>query len=161
MIRDFIQASKEAIEYYNVDLSKIPEDDRLYYWPWSKKYLDEINDDMARGAFDSMLQMLDIMEVPKGTYSDDRLRNFVAMYTRRGEIVSTLSDTLESLRDKNEFIDESYARLQEYNNRLVETLLELANWPIHGDNQTAKDMRIVASSVVDPAKVKFMQPLLD
>lgn len=159
MTRNFNEAAKEAMDEYNVDLTKIPEDDRLDNWPWSKKYFDKIDTDMAKGCFVSMIQMLDLMGVPKGSYSDDRLYNFIVMYNKRGDLITSLTNELEALR--NNQTDKSIFHLIEQNKILTEQLVELANWPIHTDNSTAKGMKVVAASVVDPNRVKILQALLD
>lgn len=160
MTRTFETASREAKEY-GLNLADIPEDDRLDSWPWSKKYLAKIDADMARGAFDSMLQMLDQLGVPKGTFSDDQLLNFIAMYNNRGDVITSLQSQLESLRNKDiDHTDESVAHIIEHNRSLTETLIELANWPIKDDNSVAKGMKAVAASMVDPSRVNSLQILL-
>lgn len=149
MTRDFEEASKEA-EEYGVNLADIPEDDRLDCWPWSQKYCDEINADMARGAFDSMLEMLDVMKVPRGTYSDDRLGNFISMYNNRGNMITALQMQV------NAITQELFA-VRKQNALLTKHLVDLANWPEGTVNLPS--MKAVAASVVDPGLVESLQSL--
>ena len=96
------------------------ENDKLDSWPWSKKYLKEIETDMSLCVLDSIQNTLNELNVPKGTFGDDQFFNFVAMYNNRGDIIGSLKMQLEA-----KTISEELAALNEQNNIMHNTLVEL------------------------------------
>jgi hypothetical protein len=50
--------------------------------------------DMASGAIDAIRRGLDQMKIPRGTFSDDQVRNLAALYNQRGDYIRELENAL-------------------------------------------------------------------
>lgn len=56
------------------------------------------DEEMARGALDSIHALLDDGGIPRGTFADDHVRNLVALYNQRGDEIKKLNDVLDHPR---------------------------------------------------------------
>lgn len=101
-------------------------EDSLPHWPHSKSYEARINEDFAGCILDDIKKVLDDLNVPKGTYSDEQFYNFVVMYNNRGKYLEGLEKQINSSS-----ADETVSALQEQVNALKHVLTEITKWPEH------------------------------
>ena len=113
---------------------------------WTEEKIKQVNWEMAECVVDYMKSALAEFGVPPSAYADDQLDNFIAMYNRRGNIITELNAENASLR----------ARLS----NLEDVLVTVANWPNREKHEQIQAMKIWAASVVDPERVTMLKELL-
>jgi hypothetical protein len=111
----------------------------------SQEWIDAVNADMAMAALDYMRRGLSELGVPRGTFTDDQFDNFVAMYNRRGDLVTSVNSENNILRDRI--------------SNMEEVLVTVANWPNPDNHPQIQAMKVWAASVVDPTKVTMLKAL--
>lgn len=107
----------------------------------------QINWEMAESALDYIRSALDHFGVPPSTFADDQFNNFLAMYNRRGDMITAMNKEADALRDQIR--------------NMEEVLVSLANWPNRENHDQIRAMKVWAASVVDPRSVGFMKPLFE
>jgi hypothetical protein len=111
----------------------------------SQEWIDQVNADFAACMIDHIQTTLTKFGIPRGTFSDDQFNNFVAMYNRRGDMITSLQEEIASLRGQV--------------SNMQEVLVTVANWPNGEDHPQIQAMKVWASSVVDPSKVNTLKVL--
>lgn len=111
----------------------------------TKDWIDRTNRDMAECVLDYIKNALDHFGVPKGTFTDDQFDNFVSLYNRRGDMLTSLNKENNVLRDRIHDMEE--------------VLVTIANWPNQEGHVQIRAMKAWAASVVDPTKVDAMKVL--
>lgn len=113
----------------------------------SEDRIRQINWEMAEAIVDYMRSALKNFGVPESTFADDQFDNFVAMYNRRGDMVTILSQ-------ENDILRRRIASMEDM-------LVSIANWPNPSNHDQTKAMKVWAASVVDPARVNMLKSLTD
>lgn len=111
----------------------------------TKEWVDQTNRDMAECVLAYIQQALEHFGVPRATFADDQFDNFMAMYNRRGDVITSKQEEIESLRAQ-------VANLEDM-------LVTVANWPNPGNHEQMQAMKVWAASAVDPRKVKMFSSL--
>jgi len=111
----------------------------------SQEWIDQVNADFAACLIDHIQKTLTEIGVPRSTWSDDQFNNFVAMYNRRGDMITSLQEEVASLRGQV--------------SNMQEVLSTVANWPNGEDHPQIKAMKVWASTVVDPSRVNALKVL--
>jgi len=113
----------------------------------SNEWIEGTNRDMAECLLDYIQQALENFGVPRTTFTDDQFDNFVAMYNRRGDMLSAVTKEAAVLRDQVASMEDMLATI--------------ANWPNPEDHVQMKAMKVWAASVVDPTRVNMLKALTD
>ena len=111
----------------------------------TKEWIDNTNRDMAECVVEYIRSALEHFGVPRGTFTDDQFDTFVAMYNRRGNMITSLNTENHALHD----------RVRE----MEEVLITVANWPNPENHPQMQSMKVWASCVVDPGKVNMLKVL--
>lgn len=113
----------------------------------SEERINQINWEMAEAVVDYIRSALKHFGVPESTFADDQFDNFVAMYNRRGDMVTSLTQENDILRQRIACMEDM--------------LVTIANWPNRENHDQVRAMKVWAASVVDPKSVDFMKPLFE
>lgn len=107
--------------------------------------LDQINRDLADCVLDHIRRALEHFGVPRSDFTGDQFNNFVAMYNRRGDAITQLSQENQALRER---VDSQ-----------SDLLVTIANWPNPDGHPQLQAVKVWAASVVDPSRVTALAAL--
>lgn len=111
----------------------------------TKEWADRTNREMAKCVLDYIQKALAHFGVPRGTFADDQFDNFMAMYNRRGDMLTALTKEAGVLREQV--------------TALEDMLVTIANWPNPEKHEQMQAMKVWAASVVDPRRVDHLKSL--
>lgn len=115
------------------------------------EWANRVNAEMAECILDNIKEILTELGVPRGTWGDDQIHNFIAMYNLRGDKLASTSNLLA-------VAEQELKCLRDIVKTLETVLTDIANWPDYNHEQI-NAIKLLAASVISPDKIKMLKNL--